>query len=126
MTPPGEKPSWSRLAQVALRSVHLAAMGLVLGGIYLGGGFERLRGAILLTVASGLLLAAIDLAKGPDFLVQGSGAALLLKLALLGLGNWFAGARLEWYLAATVVASIGSHMPAVWRHFPLLRGRNLG
>jgi hypothetical protein len=120
-----EKPSWSRLAQVALRSVHIAAMGLVLGGIYLGGGFDRLRGAILLTIASGLLLAVIDLAKGPDFLAQGCGAALLVKLALLALGNWFAGARLEWYLAATVVASIGSHMPAAWRHFPLLRARNL-
>ena len=123
MTPSKGNPSWSRLAQVALRSVHVAAMGLVLGGIWLGGGFERLRAAILLTIASGLLLAVIDLAKGPGFLAQGSGAALLLKLALLGLGNWFAGGRLEWYLAATVVASIGSHMPAAWRHFSLLTGR---
>ena len=123
MTSAEGKPSASRIAQVVLRSAHIAAMGLVLGGIYLGGGFERLRGAILLTVASGLLLAVIDLAKGPGFLVQGSGAALLLKLALLGLGNWFDGARLQWYLAATVVASIGSHMPAAWRHFSLLTGR---
>jgi hypothetical protein len=114
----------SRLAQVALRSVHIAAMGLVLGGLWLGGGFERLRGAILLTVASGLLLAAIDLAKGPGYLRQGAGVALLLKLALLGLGNWFAGARLGWYLAATLVASVGSHMPGAWRHFPLFGGRS--
>ena len=123
MSPATGRPSWTRLVQVALRSVHIACMGLVLGGIALGGGFERLRGAILLTVASGLLLAVIDLAKGPGFLLQGSGATLLLKLALLGLGNLFAGARLEWYLAATVVASIGSHMPASWRHFSLLTGR---
>ena len=114
--------TWSRAAQVALRSVHIAAMGLVLGGIWLGGGFERLRTAILLTVASGLLLAVIDLAKGPGCLRQGSGAALLLKLALLGLGNVFAGARLEWYLAATLVASIGSHMPGAWRHFSFIKG----
>jgi len=116
--------TWSRAAQVALRSVHIAAMGLVLGGIWLGGGHGRLRAAILLTVASGLLLALIDLAKGPGFLLQGSGAALLLKLALLGLGCWFAGDRLQWYLAATVVASIGSHMPGAWRHFPLIKGGN--
>ncbi len=114
--------TWSRAAQVALRSVHIAAMGLVLGGIWLGGGYERLRGAILLTIASGLLLAVIDLAKGPAFLLQGSGVALLLKLALLGLGCWFAGVRLQWYLAATVVASIGSHMPGAWRHFSFIKG----
>ena len=44
---------------------------------------------------------------------------------MLGLGNVFAGARLEWYLAATLVASIGSHMPGAWRHFPLFGGRNM-
>jgi hypothetical protein len=116
---------WSRGLQVALRSVHIAAMGLVLGGIWLGGDFQRLRTAVAATVASGVLLAAIDLVKGPGFLLQGSGAALLLKLALLGLGNWFAGARLEWYLAATLVASVGSHMPGSWRHFSFLKGRVL-
>ena len=111
------RPSGSRLAQVGLRSVHIAAMGLVLGGIHLGGGFAQLRIAILVTLLSGGLLAAVDLAKGPGYLVQGSGAALLLKLALLGLGNLFPAARLQWYLAATLVASVGSHMPAAWRHF---------
>jgi hypothetical protein len=125
LSPEERKVTLSRLAQVALRSLHIAAMGMVLGGLWLGGGFERLRTAILLTVASGLLLAVIDLAKGPGCLRQGSGAALLLKLAMLGLGNVFAGARLEWYLAATLVASIGSHMPGAWRHFPLFGGRNM-
>jgi hypothetical protein len=123
--PGGEGIRWTRGAQVALRSVHIAAMGLVLGGIWLGGGFERLRPAILAAVASGLLLALIDLAKGPGFLLQGCGVAMLGKLALLGLGNWYPGARLEWYLAATVVASVGSHMPGSWRHFSFLRGRVL-
>ena len=51
--------------------------------------------------------------------------ALLLKLALLGLGNLFPGARLEWYLAAALVASVGSHMPSSWRHFSFREGRVL-
>ena len=123
MSQGGSKPSATRLAQLALRSLHIAAMGLVLGGIALGGDFHRLRGAILGTVLSGALLAAIDQFKGPEFLLQGSGAALLLKLALLGLGNLFPGARLGWYLAATVTASLGSHMPGAWRHFSFKDGR---
>ena len=122
MRPAGETPSGTRIAQVALRSVHIAAMGLVLGGIAMGGGWERLRLAILATVVSGLALGALEFRKGPGFLLQGSGLALLLKLGLLGLGQAFPGARLPWYLAATVVASIGSHMPGAWRHFPLRPG----
>jgi hypothetical protein len=116
---------WIRGAQVGLRSLHIAAMGLVLGGIWLGGDYQRLRAAIFAAVGSGLALAAIDLAKGAGFLLQGSGAALLLKLALLGLGNLFPGDRLGWYLAATLVASVGSHMPGTWRHFSFLTGRVL-
>jgi hypothetical protein len=114
---------WIRGAQVGLRSLHIAAMGLVLGGIWLGGDYQRLRAAIFAAVGSGLALAAIDLAKGAGFLLQGSGVALLLKLALLGLGNLFPGDRLGWYLAATLVASVGSHMPGSWRHFSFLTGR---
>jgi hypothetical protein len=120
------RPSASRLVQVALRSVHIAAMGLVLGGIFMGGGYGRLSAAIWATVASGLLLASVDLAKEPGFLLQGSGAALLVKLALLGLGNLFPASRLPWYLAATVAASIGSHMPGAWRHFRWLGSKRLG
>ena len=102
---------------MAVRTVHITAMALVLGGLAMGGGFERLRVSILLTVVSGGFLLVLDLAKGPDFLLQGSGVAVLLKLALLGLGNLFPAARFEWYLAATAVASVGSHMSGAWRHF---------
>jgi hypothetical protein len=121
----GEGIRWVRGLQVLLRSIHITAMGLVLGGIYLGGGYGQLRGAIITVLASGAALAAVDLAKGPSFLLQGSGVALLAKLALLGLGNLYPGSRLGWYLAATLVASIGSHMPGSWRHFSFLQGRTL-
>jgi hypothetical protein len=116
-------PSWTRAVQVGLRTVHIMAMALVLGGLALGAGFERLRASILATVLSGVLLLALDLAKGSSVLHQGSGVAVLMKLLLLGLGNLFPAARLEWYLAATAVASIGAHMPGSWRHFSLLHGK---
>jgi hypothetical protein len=115
----------ARALQVLLRSLHIVAMALVLGGIARGAGFESLRTPILWTVFSGLLLLSVDLARRCLVLSQGSGAALFLKLALLGLGNLFPPARLEWYLAATFVASLGSHMSGDWRHFSFLRGRVL-
>ena len=92
-------------------------MALVVGGIPFGADYQALRGPIILTVASGALLFALDLAKDLAMLSQGSGVAILLKLALLGLGVLQPAARLPWYLAATLVASVGSHMPGAWRHF---------
>jgi hypothetical protein len=118
-------PAWTRAVQVGLRTAHIMAMALVLGGLALGAGFERLKVSILATVLSGALLLGLDLAKGASVVWQGSGAAVILKLLLLGLGNLFPAARLEWYLAATAVASIGAHMPGSWRHFSLLHGKVL-
>jgi len=111
---------WARPVQLVLRSVHIAAMALVVGGLPFGADFQALRGAILATVVSGLLLFAIDLARDLAILVQGSGVAVLLKLGLLGGGLLQPEARLPWYLAATLVASVGSHMPGSWRHFSFL------
>jgi len=111
------KPGWQRAVEIGLRATHIASMGLVLGGIAMGGTHDTLLGPIVATVSSGLLLLATSLSWGCMTLGQGSGLALLAKLALLGLGNVFPGGRLGWYLAATLVTSVGSHMPAAWRHW---------
>ena len=108
---------WARPVQLVLRSLHIATMALVVGAIPFGAGYETLRLSILITVVSGALLFAIDLARDAAILSQGSGVAVLLKLWLLGLGVLQPPHRLPWYLAATLVASIGSHMPGAWRHF---------
>ena len=115
--PPRALP-WARPVQLILRSFHIAAMALVVGGIPFGGDFQTLRGPILVTLASGALLLGLDLAKNPASLTQGSGVAVLVKLGLLGMGFLQPAARLPWYLAATLVASIGSHMPGAGAIFP--------
>jgi hypothetical protein len=114
---------WGRPLQVALRTVHIIAMAMVLGGLARGGTHATLLPWILATLLSGALLLGIDLWKSCAFFGQGAGVAVLLKLVLLGLGNLFPEARFEWYLAATAVASVGSHMAATWRHFSFLEWR---
>lgn len=113
------RPPYLRGAEVAVRAIHLVAMGLVLGGIRMGGTHETLLGPIVATVSSGLALLWISTLRGCLRLHQGAGWALLAKLALLGLGNVFPGSRLPFYAAATVISGVGSHMPAAWRHCPL-------
>ena len=123
-TSPEDHPSipGARALQVLLRSLHIVAMALVLGGIARGADFEALRWPILWTILSGVLLLVVDLVRRCLRLSQGSGAMLLLKLGCLGLGNLFPASRLEWYLVATFLASIGSHMSGDWRHFSFRRG----
>ncbi len=116
-------PTPARLLQVAFRTIHILAMAMVLGALPFGAGWTQLRVPILMTLASGVVLFGLDLAKDPRVLVQGSGVAVLLKLALLGCGLLWPGQRFAWYLAATAVASVGSHMPGRWRHHCFLPGR---
>jgi hypothetical protein len=112
---------YQRWTQIALRAVHIASMGLLLGGIAMGGTRDTLLGPIIATVASGLLLLVAAVAWGCISLDAGAGWALFLKLGLLGLGNVFEAARLPLYLAATVLTSVASHMPGHWRHLTLRR-----
>ncbi len=110
---------------MALRTVHIVSMAIVLGGVAWSVPEERMHHAFVLTVASGVLLLAIDLAKSCVFLYQGAGVAALVKLALVGLGYHLPQARLAFYLAATVVGSVGSHMSGAWRHYSFLDGKVL-
>ncbi|MBP1629071.1 MAG: hypothetical protein H6Q00_3546 [Holophagaceae bacterium] len=117
------RPPVPRPVQVAIRTLHIVAMGMLIGALPYGGTAESLRLWILATLLSGCLLLAIDLWKTGMFLVEGAGAGVILKLVLLGLGNLYPESRLGWYLAAAAVASFGSHMPSGWRHFSFLEWR---
>ena len=114
-----------RVVKVAARTVHIVAMALVLGGVAYAAPVAALALPLALTLASGLLLLGLDLWKSGTWLTQGGGVAVLLKLALLSLGQWFPAARFECYLAATAIASIGAHMPKSWRHWSFLHRRVL-
>lgn len=106
----------SRALQVALRSVHIASMALFVGGVAAGASTDALRSSLLVTVASGLgLLLAAALSRCL-VLSEGAGWALFAKFALLALAGAVPRARLELYVAAMLLTSVASHMPARWRH----------
>jgi hypothetical protein len=114
-----------RVVKIAARTVHIVAMALVLGGVAYAAPLSALELPIGLVIASGLLLLGLDLWKSGTWLTQGGGVAVLLKLASLGLGQWFPAARFEFHLAAATIASIGAHMPKSWRHWSFLHRRVL-
>jgi len=107
---------------VLLRSMHIVSTAIVLGGVFLGAGYGDIYIAIWAAILSGFLMLLADIYKSPRVLLQGRGIFALLKLAFLGTGFFLLpGHRFYWYMGATVIASVGSHMPKAVRYFDLLK-----
>jgi hypothetical protein len=110
------KPWYSRGVQVGLRSLHIVAMALLVGGVASRASPEALKLPGLLTVVSGLLLLAATVRWRCLVLTQGAGWAFFAKLGLIGLAQALPTMRLELLIAATFLTSVAAHMPAAWRH----------
>jgi len=112
-----------RAWNVGLRTVHLMAFGLLLGGHAWEIEPVRLAGPLWVTILSGAALMGLELRKGLEWLFLGKGVMILVKLGLLLLVPIFWEARVPLLLAVVVIASIGSHMPSRFRYYSLLRRR---
>lgn len=113
---PGAR-AWS----IAFRTLHLAAFGLLLGGHAFSVDTEKLFPYLWLTILSGLGLIALEVyAAGLYWLFLGKGIMVVVKLGILLAVPLFWEQRLALLLLVVVVASVGSHMPARFRHYSLL------
>lgn len=113
----------ARAWNIALRTAHLAAMGVLLGGH----AFDLERSQLLLgfwlTVGTGVGLAALEVGPSLVWFHQGRGLMTMAKLALLCavpfLWGWWE-ARMAVLLAVVVLASVGSHMTARLRYYSVI------
>ena len=115
----------ARAWNIAARTAHIAAMGVLLGGHAFDVPPQRLIMGLWATIGSGLLLGALEAEGGFTWLHQGRGLMTLGKLALLFAvpllwGQW--GWRLAVLLTAVALGSVGSHMPARFRYYSVLHG----
>lgn len=110
-----------RAWNIALRTAHIGAMGILLGGHAFDVSPDRLRLSLWLTIGTGLVLAVIE--AGPSLLWfhQGRGVMTLTKLALLCAVPLAWDYRLPILLVVIVLGSVGSHMPARFRYYSFLR-----
>ena len=113
--PPRRIPG-RRALGIALRTAHLSTFGALLGGHVFGVDAARLRPFLAATVLSGVLLVVLELASTCQWLLEGRGLAVLAKLAVLAAIPAFWEQRVPLLLAVVVIGSVGSHMPAQFRH----------
>ncbi len=126
VTPGQERDLPHRRAwNIAFRTAHLAATGILLGGHAFDVAEGRLRIALYASIATGLSLVVVEAYPGLRWFYQGRGAMVLTKLALLCTIPFFWAYRVPILLAVLAIASVGSHMPSRFRYYSFVHRRVL-
>ncbi|MEI8189666.1 MAG: hypothetical protein WCI75_08110 [candidate division NC10 bacterium] len=116
----------ARGLNIAFRTAHLVTSGILLGGHVFEIAPHRLLPLLYLTIASGAGLIALELYRSCQWVYQGMGLLVEIKLALLiAAGIWW-DARVPLVILVVILGSVGAHLPARYRHYSLLHGRVLG
>jgi hypothetical protein len=106
---------------MALRTGHLAAMGVLVGGHVFAIGPERLLPWLYATIASGCGLILLEAYPTWRWCLEVRGMLVIAKLFATCLVPWFWHYRVPILIAVVVLGSVGSHMPRRFRHASLLQ-----
>ena len=116
---------YNRGISIAFRTLHLLGSSLLVGGHAFGAEPQRLIGLLYLTVGSGLGLMVLELYRSCDWVYQGMGLLVIVKTAITVLAGVWWEQRVPLLCVVIVLGSVGSHMPADYRHYSLWHGRVL-
>ena len=112
-----------RALNIALRTAHIGAMGVLLGGHAFDVTPERLKVSLWLTIGTGLTLASVEAGAKLLWFHQARGVLTMAKVALISAVPLAWDYRLPILLAVIVIGSVGSHMPGRYRHYSVLYRR---
>lgn len=118
---PEEKRPSGRFLRVAVRTLHIIGFSVFSGGLWFGVPQADLLPWLYASVFTGAGLLALELLKGPEWFIQLAGGLTLIKLALLFLVPVFPDYNRFLLLLAVSLSSIGSHLPARFRHFNYIK-----
>jgi len=118
-----KRPAWTRVADIILRTAHVAMIGVVFGGAVFGVPFSRFILWNYLAIATGCALIASEVYHCRHWLYQGSGVMSLIHIGLFGLIVLRPDLLVPLLTAALVFGMVGSHMPKRFRHWSFVHGR---
>ncbi|MBI4025684.1 MAG: hypothetical protein HY360_11940 [Verrucomicrobia bacterium] len=123
--PPRELPA-ERAIRMSLRTAHIAATGILLGGHCFGVAPDRLIPWLWPAILSGAAFVAVELYGSCAWFFETRGVLVALKWLLLLLVPIFWEARVWLLLTILAIGSVGSHMPGRFRYYSLLQHRSSG
>ena len=112
-----------RWVRISIRTWHLLAMGVLLGGTAHGLTLAEQPWGVYGTLLSGAVFVLVELHTSFIWLMQLKGLAVVLKFLLLGAAVASPEHSLSYLVAAVVVGGISSHMPGKYRYFSPFHGR---
>ncbi len=108
--------SLARTVGIVLRTAHLAAMSVLMGGAWYGLPSSALRAGLVATVLTGAALLASEASHSRHWVYQGRGLLVLAHVGAAGLVQVLGAGVL---MAALVVGAVGSHLPKSIRTWSL-------
>jgi len=105
---------------IAFRTAHIIAMGILLGGHAFGATKAELLPSLWLTIVTGVALTVSEAGFRSLWLHQVRGLMTLSKLALLCSIPLLWEYRVTILAAVAAIASVGSHMPARFRYYSVI------
>jgi hypothetical protein len=118
-----KRAGWARGVDIALRSVHIGAAGILLGGVVFNQPLDTLHSWAWWAVLTGLGLVATEVHHSWRWPYQGRGVMAMLHIgcvAVLHVGPQY-GVQMMW--AALLIGAVGSHMPRKFRHWSFRDGQ---
>jgi hypothetical protein len=106
----------SRAVGIVLRTAHLLAMAVFVGGLQLDAAEPAIRAWRIATVATGIGLLAVEMSHGRAWIHQVRGLTAVAHVAVLGLLA-FGGMGRPASAIALVIGAVGSHLPRSIRKY---------
>jgi hypothetical protein len=116
---------FNRGISIGVRTLHLLASSLLLGGHAFDVAPQRLVALLYLTVGSGLGLILLELYRSCDWAYQGMGVLVIVKVVITAMAGLWWEQRVLLLSLVVVLGSVGSHMSARYRHYSFRHGRVL-
>jgi hypothetical protein len=114
----------ARSVAVVVRTAHLGAMAVLVGGQHFGVAAGQVRPWQLATAVTGFVLLAGEASHSRHWIHQVRGATALTHVGAAALISLAPGTPLA-LAAAVILGSVGSHLPRTMRKWSLLRRRVL-
>jgi hypothetical protein len=108
---------YSRWWNIAARTVHLAATGILLGAHVFGVPADGLYSLLWTAIATGVVMILVEVYPSAHWTHQVCALFVYAKLALLCVIPWMWEYRAPMLLAVLALASVGSHAPRKLRHY---------
>ncbi len=108
---------------IALRSAHIGAMSLFIGGQYFSPGDPAVRPWRMLATLTGAALLASEAVRSRHWFYQGRGLITLAHIGTLALVFASPGLARPAIVLSLIIGSVGSHLPGSVRKWSFRHGR---